>query len=292
MTRFTIIFGALCCAAVFCSEELPKGDGKKPDPPAARSRAEVDAVLKASAPIPPPEKLKEINLLLLAGKKDHGPGEHDYPLWQKNWLPLMQKAAKVKVDTAFTWPTPEQMKAANILVCFYHSAWPDENLKEIDELLARGGGVVLIHWAVGYASPEPQKFADRFGFAYTSVYYRHGPLELKIAKPEHPIMKGLPERISLIDEAYWPLVGDPAKAEVLATSDELPARGAPVKMPFAQIWAKQHEKGRTFNMVPGHYNFSFNDPFFRLMLLRGMAWAGGEPETRFDGLATEGLELK
>ena len=284
---------ALLALSIRASEELPKAEPghKKYEAAAPRSRAEVDAVLKQSAPLDA-EQLRTLHVLLLAGPKDHGVGEHDYPLWQKNWQPLLQKSPRVIVDTAFVWPTPEQLKAADLMVCFLRSNWDDEQLKAIDTLLERGGGVVLIHWAVSPAKGAPKEFAERFGMAYTSTYYRHGPMELTLQKPEHPILKGLPQKIEIVDEAYWPMLGDASKCEVLATSSELIAKGGPLNAAYPQIWTRQHEKGRAFCMVPGHFNFSFNDPFFRLLLLRGMAWAAGEPVQRFEALATEGLELK
>jgi hypothetical protein len=59
---------------------------KAPEP---RSRAEVEAVL-AEAPGPPAEdQLRTLHVVLLADVKDHGPGAHDYPLWQKRWALLL-----------------------------------------------------------------------------------------------------------------------------------------------------------------------------------------------------------
>ena len=50
--------------------------------PKPRSRGEIEAVL-AKAPKPPASKdLRELNVVLVAFKKDHGDNEHDYPLWQ------------------------------------------------------------------------------------------------------------------------------------------------------------------------------------------------------------------
>src|SRR5262249_32981699 len=47
--------------------------------PKPRTSGEVAAILAGSEPpVAPP---KPIHLLLVAGKKDHGPGEHDYPAW-------------------------------------------------------------------------------------------------------------------------------------------------------------------------------------------------------------------
>ena len=37
--------------------------------------------------------------------------------------------------------------------------------------------------------------------------------------------------------------------------------------------------------------WTFDDPLFRLLLLRGMAWAAREPATRFDALATDGVKF-
>jgi type 1 glutamine amidotransferase len=43
-----------------------------------------------------------------------------------------------------------------------------------------------------------------------------------------------------------------------------------------------HGKGRVFGCVLGHYAATFDDPFFRILLLRGMAWAAGESPYRWD----------
>ena len=59
------------------------------EPPKPRSRSEVEAVL-AKAPKPPARrKLADLNVVLVAFKKDHGENEHDYPLWQKRWAVLL-----------------------------------------------------------------------------------------------------------------------------------------------------------------------------------------------------------
>ncbi len=275
----------LFVSAQLCAADLPAA----PEP---RGRTEFDVVLQKAAPAIAIEKLRPLHILLLAGKKDHGVGEHDYPLWQKNWTPLVSKLPKVTVDVAFTWPTPEQIKAADLIVIFLHTKWDDNQLKDIDSVFARGGGVVLLHWAVG-AKEEPEKFAERFGLAYTSGAYRHGVVDLKLTPvADNPITRGFPAMLSLLDEAYWPMVGDESKVNVIASADEIATKGSPLKKTFPQIWTKQHEKGRAFCMVPGHYNWSFNDPYFRLMLLRGMAWAAGEEAQRFDALAMDGVEFK
>src|SRR5947209_12453786 len=87
--------------------------GPRPKP---RTEAEVKAVL-AGAPNPP-EKTRPIRLVLVAGKKDHGKGEHDYPAWQKAWAALFKLAERVEVVTAWEWPAPEAFQKDDAMV-FY-----------------------------------------------------------------------------------------------------------------------------------------------------------------------------
>ena len=44
--------------------------------------------------------------------------------------------------------------------------------------------------------------------------------------------------------------------------------------------------------VLGHYSWTYDDPLFRVIILRGLAWAAGESIPRFDAIATSELKLK
>ena len=43
-------------------------------------------------------------VVLVAGRPSHGPGEHDYPAWQKVWKQLLEMAEDTRVTTALDWP--------------------------------------------------------------------------------------------------------------------------------------------------------------------------------------------
>ena len=58
------------------------------------------------------------------------------------------------------------------------------------------------------------------------------------------------------------------------------------------FWTYERGKGRVFGCILGHFNWSFDDPYFRMLLLRGMAWAAHESPCRFDPLVLRGIELK
>ncbi len=255
--------------------------------PLPRTRTEVDAVLKLAAL--PPANPRALRILLVAGPKDHGKGEHDYPAWQQAWAPLIAKSPAVSIDTAFPFPTAEQLAAADLAVFYLRGKWDAVQLDALEKFQNRGGGVVTIHWAIGVTGP-PLKFAERVGLAYPAAKYRHGIVDLKLAT-DHPITRGFPANVRFTDEPYWPFVGDTARVRVLGTSDEKAGSGDAI-LPIPVLWT--HEPaggGRAFVCIFGHYSWTFDDPLFRLLLLRGMAWATREPVTRFDALATDGVKF-
>jgi len=58
------------------------------------------------------------------------------------------------------------------------------------------------------------------------------------------------------------------------------------------FWTFQQGSGRVFGSVPGHYARVFDDPYLRLLLLRGIAWAAGESPYRFDSLVLSGANVR
>lgn len=227
---------------------------------------------------PREEPKTELRLVLVASKQDHGTGQHDYPNWQTNWSRfLASPTRKTVAETAWEWPAAAQFDTASVIVFYYwNHDWSAPRLAQLDAFLDRGGGVVLIHSAV-IADKEPEVLAERIGLSAhpSRTGYRHMPFELQIVDREHSITRELPEQIELLDEPYWPLIGDPSKVHVLAAA-KVDGEIRPL------IWTKQQDKGRVFASIPGHYTWTLNDPLFRSILLRGISWAAGEPAGRLD----------
>jgi type 1 glutamine amidotransferase len=252
------------------------GDESHMPPP--RPRAEVDALL-AGDPLET-ESNEPLRIVLVAGDKDHGVGEHDYPAWQKVWAPRLAKAANTTIDTAWDFPTQEQIDNADVLVFYQRGRWDADRAAAIDPFLARGGGCVYIHWAVD-GRGEQEEFAKRIGLASLggSIKYRHGPQDVDFSPgKDHPIARHF-TRVKWVDETYWMLTGDPARLNLIATQEE---EGEPRPL----FWTMEHGRGRVFVSIPGHYMWTFDDPAFRLLLLRGIAWAGHRPVDRFNDLVT------
>src|SRR5437899_11976253 len=113
--------------------------------PKPRSAAEVNLVLAGAPGTPLPSR--PIRVLLVAGKKDHGKGEHDYPAWQKAWAALFGRAAKVEVATGWEWPAREGLREADVLVFYEQGDWTAGRAAEIAAVLV-GGVLVYVRCAV------------------------------------------------------------------------------------------------------------------------------------------------
>jgi hypothetical protein len=115
-----------------------------------------------------------------------------------------------------------------------------EAVWELDGYLKRGGEVALIHSAV-IADKEPERLADLCSRA--------------------PGRSGNPRVIHGF--ISWTSRIGPSLAK-------------------RRMWRylPQHGKGRVFAGIPGHYSWTLDDPVFRPLLLRGIAWAAGR---RADG---------
>jgi len=256
----------------------------KGTPPPPRTLKEVQAVLAGADK--PPAKVRPLHLVLVAGRKDHGPGEHDYPAWLKVWPELLGQAEGVKVSTAMDWPKKDDLKSADVLVFYQHGTWTAERAKDIDAFLERGGGLVYIHYAVDGGTDAPG-FAQRIGLAWQAGQskFRHGPLDLGFQTgAKHPIARNF-DKVHFHDESYWALTGDPKKIQVLASGAE-DGKEQPL------FWTLEPSKGRVFVSIPGHFAFTFDDPLFRVLLLRGIAWAAKEPVDRFNNLVLPGARIR
>jgi type 1 glutamine amidotransferase len=251
--------------------------------PAPRSREEVAKLLSgASKDTASGDETsqRELKITLVAGPKDHGKGEHDYPAWQKVWSRLLAEAPKTAVDTAWEFPSAEQFDRSDVIVFYQRGAWTNDRAAAIDPFLARGGGLVYIHWAID-GRGEQDEMAKRIGLSALggSIKFRHGELKIDFSPGAgHPIARNF-DTIRWFDESYWALSGDPKTIKLLGTSVE-------DNKPQPQFWTIERSKGRVFVSVPGHFAWTFDDPMFRALLLRGIAWAGHREVDRFNKLVT------
>lgn len=285
----------------------------------ARSRSMVVLLLTAAtaaiASTSEEPNSERLHVVLLADEKDHGPagnGLHDYPLWQKRWALLLggeeasdekqvnlvgppdesidhrQGMPNVQVTTAWRWPSNEQFQTADVIVAYCYLQWTDQRLAQVRRYLQEGGGLVLIHSAT-WTKPKPSREVAELAGVGGFRLFRHGAVRLTVTAPEHPICAGLPETIILQDdETYWPPMPIAEGVTVLATSvEEKAKRRSTPRAAQPMFWCYELGAGRVLGCVPGHCTQTFDDPLFRKLLLRGIAWSAGESPVRFGELVAK-----
>lgn len=255
------------------------------DQPSYRSWSDFQALPVASQAFKNTALAKPMHIVLCDGPKDHGQDEHDYPQWKIRWLRLLGLVKDVTVGEASEWPSQEQWETADLIV-FYSAnpQWKKEKAEDLDRFLERGGGLVFMHFAVnGQQDVDP--LALRIGLACDTktLKFRHGPISLKLSA-DHPLTQGLPT-LELVDESYWKMLGDPSHIQCVASGEEENAA-----QPL--IWTVQRGKGRVFVSIMGHYSWTLDDPLYRILLLRGMMWAGHQPADALLPLATVGARIR
>ena len=243
---------------------------------------------------------KDIRILWLSGPEDHGGGEHDYIRIKELFVPMLRSISHITVDEAFEFPTQEQFDTADVLIQYLHL--PDlkeEQFKMFRNFVSRGGGVVSIHEScIMRPLDKAQKLAECIGCSWKgnkqSKWSKFGHDYPLFLDTTHPAFVGLPKSVRFNDESYWNLL----KGENVKVIGALNA-GADSKT-FAEVlksdgvrsdafWTYELGKGRVFGTTTGHFSYTYYDPIYRLLLMRGLGWVLNEDPAPLMPIVFEGI---
>lgn len=236
----------------------------------------IVSVFAASEPAP-------LRVFLRCGPKSHGPGDHDHPAFARDWQPLLKQAGmKVSVGDADakgvqTFPSDEELARTDVLVIHRQGGGdfkPDERAR-VEKFAARGGSFVVIHaGAVAGGDASADFYKDLIGGSWRQkvTKWREGPMELKFVGKEQAITKGVAD-FGMKDEIYYDM---DLRADIhpLATAPT-PRKQADGFEEQPQLWTYEKPGAqRAFVFIPGHTYVNFSRPDVKLLLFRGIAWAG------------------
>ena len=236
----------------------------------------IVSAFAADAPAP-------LRVFLRCGPKTHGPGDHDHPAFARDWRPLLNAAGmKVSIGDADakgvqTFPSDEQLARTDVLIIHRQAGGdfkPDEKIR-VEKFAARGGSFVVIHaGAVAGNDASADFYKDLVGGSWRQkvTKWREGPMELKFVDKQHGITQGIAD-FSMKDEIYYDM---DLRADIhpLATAPTPKKKGDGFEAQ-TQIWTYEKPGAqRAFVFIPGHSYVNFSRPDVKLLLLRGVAWAG------------------
>ncbi len=221
-----------------------------------------------------------LRIFIRAGEKTHGPGQHDGPRFLKEWKELLARRG-AQVDGKIGFPSAEQLAATDVLVMYAQNAGDilPEQRANLDRFLKRGGGIVVIHDAIGSHDPQWLRTIIGGSWDYSVSKFFEGDISFYYLDHANPITRGA-SNFEFDDEMYYDMQLLP-EAHILAGTYNPDARNKHEGRNYPsvydvspQMWTYEKDNHRAFVSIPGHNYKTFNLPHYRAVLLRGIAWAG------------------
>ena len=254
------------------------------------------------------------NLLLLAGKPSHGPGEHEHNAGVLLLKKCLDESGLPVVTTTHLnaeWPSAEELAKADTIL-FYadggggHPMLAGDHLADIEKEMKRGAGFVCLHYGVEFPADKggPEALAWMGGFfeAKWSVN-PHWQADFK-ELPKHPISNGV-KPFSTTDEWYFHMrfTDQPGKLTHVLTAiapdstmarPDGPHEGNPaVRAEVAEkklqttAWAfERPDGGRGFGFTGGHFHQSWGNDEQRKLVLNAILWTA-KADVPPDGVASK-----
>ncbi len=242
-----------------------------------------------------PTVLRTKKIVFLAGKKSHGPGEHEYEKVCRLLARSLETSPNLKGYHTevhlYGWPEdPKTLDDADAIVVYAdgsdhneadHPLLVGNRLAIIQKQMKRGCGLVLLHYAtfapVKRGGPEYLDWAGGYfdyetGSAANHWFSKINTLTttLSPATPAHPISNGV-IAFPLRDEYYYNMRfqdRDPRFVPILnMTIDDIP-------LLQTVAWAVQRKDGgRGFAFTGGHPYANWQNDNMRRMVLNAIVWA-------------------
>jgi type 1 glutamine amidotransferase len=242
----------------------------------------------------------DANILLIAGKPSHAPGEHEHNAGVLLFQKCLASVAGVKVSTFLNgqWPDDTALNGAAAVVIYCdggggHVALQGNRLEQLGALLKKGVGFGCIHYACEPTTEKGNKeFRDWIGGCFETFWSvnPHWDAEFKNL-PDHPITRGVTS-FRMRDEWYFhmrfregmkgvtAILSAVPPAETMSRPDGAhsgnPAAREAVKKgePQHVMWACQRDDGgRGFGFTGGHFHKNWGHDDFRKVVLNAILWS-------------------
>ncbi len=239
-------------------------------------------------------------VVFISGKPSHGPMAHEHRAGNMLLAKRLNEAnvgvkAVVLPDVGYP-KDPSVLEDAATIVIFctgHQNHLLNPHLKAFDELMKKGTGVVMIHWATEAKIGMPaKKFLEWMG-GFCDLNWSVNPHWKPNFKnfPDHPISRGL-EPFSVHDEWYYhmrfvgdlegvtPILTDLPPPETLKRPDGARSGNPDVRRAVENgesqhvAWAYERPdgKGRGFGFTGAHNHVSWQNDNFRKVVLNAILW--------------------
>ena len=162
----------------------------------------------------------------------------------------------------------------DVLVWSSNQKTKDHSIRDkIFEFANSGKGFLLVHPGVWYEWRDWPEYNRIMVGGGTRSHDRYGEFEVTVTQPNHPLMKGVPEKFTIRDELYR-MEFDPqgTPTEVLATGfEKVSGKTWPI------VFIVKHPKSRVVGITLGHDGMSHDHPAYKTILLNGLNHVSKKP---------------
>ena len=276
-------------AAMLAALSLSPAAAQKPE---VGDKPAVDPYDQSKVPleVEPPADFKGKRILLVAGSRSHGPGDHEFFAGTAILMNLLKQTEGVfPIMVRDGWPKNEKLFDTADAVLMYmdggggHPAiQKPERIKLIDQQLARGAGWVNLHYAVEYPAKVKDTVQGWLGGYYETGFSinPHWDAEVR-GMPTHAITRGV-KPFTLRDEWYYNMRFVDELKGVTPILQALPPEGtrttpaAKARMGEIETMAWAYERkggGRSFGFTGGHFHRNWADENFRRLVVNAILWS-------------------
>jgi type 1 glutamine amidotransferase len=251
----------------------------------------------------------KLRLLIIDGQNNH-----DWKAMTPPMKSALEATGRFAVDVATTpdnqaskdsWDAfhPDFSKYAVVLSNYNGQPWPDRVQRALEEYVAGGGGLVVVHAANNAFEGWPEwnkmiglgwrnnTFGPRVTIDDAGQVVRtpagegpgsgHGPQHayaVVVRDTDHPVTHGMPRTwMHAQDELYHGQRGPAENMQILATAYSDTAKGG-TGTNEPMVWVIPYGKGRVFTTVLGHVGGEPDHPAircvgFQTVVARGAEWA-------------------
>jgi type 1 glutamine amidotransferase len=251
----------------------------------------------------PAEAAEKIKVLIVDGQNNH-----DWRATTPHLKRILEESGRFAADVATSPPAgrkeamekfrPDFNQYDVVLSNYNGEPWPEPTRKALEEYVANGKGLVIIHAAnnsfpgwgeynrmIGMGWRE-NKFGNRLTLdadgKEKTVPKGEGPgaghgkkhaFAVIVRDAEHPITRGMPrEWLHAPDELYHGMRGPVQNVHLLATAFSDKATGGTGEHE-PMLWILAYDKGRVFHTPMGHDLDGMRCQGFITTVLRGSEWA-------------------
>jgi type 1 glutamine amidotransferase len=238
--------------------------------------------------VEPPVDFKGNRILVIAGRKSHGPGDHEFFAGAAILMNLLKQTPGVwPIMARDGWPKNEKLFDTADCVVFYmdgrggHPVVQGDRLAKMQKLMDKGVGWVNLHYAVDYLPQHGKTVIGWMGGYYEPDYSINPHWDAIIRTlPKHPITNGV-KPFTIRDEWYYgmrfiedrkgltPILQAVPPDETRRTEYTKSRKGQIETMAWAY---ERPDGGRGFGFTGGHFHRNWADRDFRRIVVNAILW--------------------